>query len=174
MNDEHSVLPTIDWSARVMSKSVTQTFTWLMWLVCFVVVISVACETHAAEPTDNVASALIHLTNGDYATGRFADSPGSGRLAWQSAAFLAPFEFPTQTVNTIQFPVPAKLAQPEGTYCFELGGATCCLGRSSHCRVTQRRLRSRELGGCMWRSRSCDGCIAGRVAPNSCSLGQVA
>ena len=106
-----------------MSKSVTQTFTWLMWLACFVVVISGACETHAAEPTDNVASALIHLTNGDYATGRFADSPGSGRLAWQSAAFLAPFEFPTQTVNTIQFPVPAKLAQPEGTYCFELAGS---------------------------------------------------
>ncbi len=111
-----------------MSKSLPQTPPSLVWLVCFVAVISAVRETHAAEPTDNAASAVIHLTNGDYATGRLVDSQGSGRLAWQSAAFTAPFEFPTQTVNTIQFPVPAKLIQPEGIYCFELAGGDVLFG----------------------------------------------
>ncbi len=111
-----------------MSKSVTQAFPWLVWLVCFVVVISAACETHAAEPTDNAASAVIHLTNGDYATGRLVDSQGSSRLAWQSPAFTGPFEFSIQAVNTIQFPIPAKLIQPEGAYCFELAGGDVLFG----------------------------------------------
>ena len=111
-----------------MSKSVTQAFPWLVWLVCFVVVISAACETHAAEPTDNAASAVIHLTNGDYATGRLVDSQGSSRLAWQSPAFTGPFEFSIQAMNTIQFPIPAKLIQPEGAYCFELAGGDVLFG----------------------------------------------
>ncbi len=111
-----------------MSESVSQTFRGPMWLVCFAVAITVASETHAAEPTDNAASAVIHLTNGDYATGRLADSRGKDRLAWQSAAFTGPFEFPIQTVNTIQFPIPAKLIQPEGAYCFELAGGDVLFG----------------------------------------------
>ena len=111
-----------------MSKSLPQTPPRLVWLVCFVAVISAIRETHAAEPTDNAAVAVIHLANGDYATGQLADSRGNDRLAWQSAAFLAPFEFPTQTVNTIQFPISAKLAQPQGAYCFELAGGDVLFG----------------------------------------------
>ncbi len=111
-----------------MSKPLLQSLPRLTWLVCFAVVVLTANNVRAAETADGAASAVIHLTNGDYATGRLVDSQGSSRLAWQSPAFTGPFEFSTQAVNTIQFPIPAKLIQPEGATCFELAGGDVLFG----------------------------------------------
>ena len=76
----------------------------------------------ADEPAGNSNDAVIHLANGDFATGRLVDSPVGHSLTWQSPSFTAPFRFAIPSVNRVQFPVPAQLTPPEGTYRFELAG----------------------------------------------------
>ena len=85
-------------------------------------------EVRAAEPSDSPNAAMIHLTNGDHVAGQLVDSQRVAGLAWQSPSFTTPFEFAIGTVNTVQFPVPAKLPQPEGEYCFELAGGDVLFG----------------------------------------------
>ena len=84
--------------------------------------------TRAAEPSDDSNRAMIHLTNGDHVIGRLVDSARGDRLTWQSPAFTGSFEFAVPNVNTVQFPIPAKLPQPEGAYCFELAGGDILFG----------------------------------------------
>ena len=108
-----------------MSKPFLPACNPLLWLFCCAAVLwaSGAC---AAEPADS--NSMIHLTNGDYVTGRLVNSPAGDSLWWRSPAFATPFQFTLPSVNNIQFPVPAKLIQPNGDYCFELAGGDVLFG----------------------------------------------
>ena len=110
-----------------MSKSCLRAIVSLPWLVCFLAV-GLSATTRAAEPADAATGAVMHLINGDFVAGRLVDSATGDGLAWQSPAFTAPFQFSTRAVVTVQFPIPAKLTQPDGAYCFELAGGDLLFG----------------------------------------------
>ncbi|MEX2139252.1 MAG: TlpA disulfide reductase family protein [Pirellulales bacterium] len=82
----------------------------------------------AAETDAPSADSTIYLANGSYAAGQLVDLPDGNNLVWQSRAFTAPFTFPLDAVNVVHFPVPAKLPQPLGDYCFELTGGDILFG----------------------------------------------
>ncbi len=111
-----------------MSKSCLRAIVSLPWLACFAAVGLSITTTGAAEQPDAATGAVMHLNNGDYVAGRLVDSATGDGLAWQSPAFTVPFQFPTQAVVTVQFPIPAKLTQPDGAYCFELAGGDLLFG----------------------------------------------
>jgi thiol-disulfide isomerase/thioredoxin len=90
-------------------------------------IISVTAANGAEDPVDADA-AVIHLANVDHVSGRLLDSAGDSRLIWQSPAFATPFEFPVSCLNAIHFPVPGKLDQAAGDYCFELAGGDIVFG----------------------------------------------
>ncbi|MBC8114006.1 MAG: TlpA family protein disulfide reductase, partial [Candidatus Saccharimonas sp.] len=111
-----------------MSKTILRALPWLLWPVCFAALGVSLTMVRAAEPPDDSNGAVLQLTNGDHVTGRLVDSQGSDRLTWQSPTFTSPFDFPLSAVSTVQFPIPAKLTQPEGAYCFELAGGDVLFG----------------------------------------------
>ncbi len=90
--------------------------------------VCLATKADAAEPTSVLNDAVIHLTNGDYVTGRLIDSEIGHGLAWQSPAFTAPFQFATRSVNRIQFTNPEKPTPPKAGYHFELAGGDVLFG----------------------------------------------
>jgi thiol-disulfide isomerase/thioredoxin len=119
---------------------------------CFAVV-SLMTAAKAADAVDAVVAAdagrdaVIHLINGDYVTGRLVDSAaGEKTLAWQSPAFTVPFQFPIPSVVTVQFPIPAKLPQPEGAYCFELAGGDMLFGSLAALQGNEAELEVSGLG----------------------------
>lgn len=82
----------------------------------------------AAESPAAADSAVIHLLNVDHVTGRLVDSEGDSRVIWKSPAFASPFEFPISNLNAVHFPVPEKLVQATGDYCFEMAGGDVVFG----------------------------------------------
>jgi thiol-disulfide isomerase/thioredoxin len=72
--------------------------------------------------------ATIHLKNGSYCTGALIDTQSGESLRWQGADFTSPFTFSIDAVNAVRFPVPEKLPQPEGDFCFELNGGDLLFG----------------------------------------------
>ncbi|MDB5345910.1 MAG: thiol-disulfide isomerase-like thioredoxin [Schlesneria sp.] len=90
-------------------------------------ILSLAAADSAEGPVD-ANRAVIYLANIDHVTGRLLDSSGDGRLIWQSPAFATPFEFPVSYLNAVHFPVPGKLDQAAGDYCFELAGGDIAFG----------------------------------------------
>jgi thiol-disulfide isomerase/thioredoxin len=95
---------------------------------CLAVWMAFVESTVAAEvPPGDANAAVLHLSNGDFLNGRLVDSSGE-HLAWQSPAFLSAFEFAVPSINSIQFPLPEKLTQPAGDYCFELAGGDVLFG----------------------------------------------
>lgn len=82
----------------------------------------------SAEGQVDANAAVIHLANLDHVTGRLLDSAGDSRLIWQSPVFVTPFEFPVSYLSAVHFPVPGKLDQAAGDYCFELAGGDMVFG----------------------------------------------
>lgn len=82
----------------------------------------------AAEPAARARPAVIHLADGDFARGTLMDSPAADSLIWQSPGFARPFQFWSDAVRSVQFPVPEKLPQPVGAYRFELAGGDVLFG----------------------------------------------
>ena len=82
----------------------------------------------ADQPTAAPSSAVLHLTDGSFASGELVDSTQPGVFRWQASAFVSPFEFPVNRVNAIHWPPPAAIASPEGDYCFELAGGDVLFG----------------------------------------------
>ena len=81
-----------------------------------------------AETSNAPRLAVMRLTNGDHATGSLVDSTENGHLAWQSQAFVTPFRFSLDAIESILFPVPTKISQPQGDYCFELAAGDTLFG----------------------------------------------
>jgi len=83
----------------------------------------------AADPLARPPSQpVLQLMNGAALAGELKDSDQPGILRWQATPFVAPFDFLTNAVNTIHYPVPAKVPKPGGDYCFELAGADVLYG----------------------------------------------
>ncbi len=82
----------------------------------------------AEEPSQKAPAAVIQLKGGDFAAGQLVDSPDGDSLSWKSAAFADRLRFPLPAVQGIHFPIPDKLPQPEGDYCFELAGGDLLFG----------------------------------------------
>ena len=97
----------------------------LMWLIASG---SPALAASAADPAQKAQSAILRLSNGDFTAGELVDSPDGENLLWKSAGFADHFRFPLHAVKTIDFPIPDKLPQPEGTYCFELPRGDVLIG----------------------------------------------
>ena len=81
-----------------------------------------------AAETDGPSDATIRLSNGDFIAGKLVDSAQPNMLMWRSPIFTGPFQFPLNRINTISFPIPAKLPQPGGEYGFELVGGDMLSG----------------------------------------------
>ncbi|MCY2963820.1 MAG: TlpA disulfide reductase family protein [Planctomycetota bacterium] len=71
---------------------------------------------------------MLKLADGDFVTGKLVDSSSPGRLAWQSPAFTAPFEFAADAIQSIVFPVPDARPKPGGEFCFELAAGDVLFG----------------------------------------------
>ena len=97
-------------------------------LVCLLTVGLMTLTATAAETGAAIGPATIHLTNGSYASGKLVASADGENLIWQSPAFVSPFKFPLDAVNAVHFPVPDKVPQPTGDYCFELAGGDILFG----------------------------------------------
>jgi thiol-disulfide isomerase/thioredoxin len=82
-------------------------------------------ESRAA---DTPAAPVLHLTNGDSVPGALKDSANPSVIKWQGAAFSAPFEFATSSVNAIHYPSPSEPPKPAGESCFELAGGDVLFG----------------------------------------------
>jgi thiol-disulfide isomerase/thioredoxin len=110
--------------ARITTKSAAA-------LCCGVVVFLLAHEgwqmARADEPTGTGATAAIHFSNGDYATGQLLDSPEAGVLRWQSAAFDGELAFRGEVVQSIEF---KRIVDPRnaGPYFLELAGGDTLSG----------------------------------------------
>ena len=107
-----------DSSIRRLTKSVTSVL----------LLLSISLSTFADSPVTKTDSAVLHLTNGDHVTGTMINSTVDRSIGWQSPAFTSPFHFALGGIASIHFPVPAKLPQPEGDYCFELMGGDMVFG----------------------------------------------
>lgn len=97
----------------------------LVGLCLFPVARLIAAETGA---TLDAGSATIRLSNGDFIAGKLVDSSEAKSFAWQSPIFTGPIQFPLNRINTVNFPIPAKLPQPGGDYGFELAGGDMVFG----------------------------------------------
>lgn len=82
----------------------------------------------AADETSPAEVSVIHFANGSHASGTLIDGDDGSHLNWQSPAFVKPFAFLQSQVNAVHFPLPAKLTQAEGEYCFELAGGDVLFG----------------------------------------------
>jgi thiol-disulfide isomerase/thioredoxin len=80
--------------------------------------ISLAGPAIAAE---RPASAVLHLTNGDFIGGELLDARDPKMLRWQSPLFGRPLEFPLAAVNAVHYAVAGPPPQPLREYCFEMG-----------------------------------------------------
>ena len=49
-------------------------------------------------------------------------------LRWQGNGFTSPFDFDLKSIDTLQAPVPARLAAPEGAFRFDLSGGDVVFG----------------------------------------------
>src|SRR5215469_15834691 len=82
----------------------------------------------ADAPAQPPSGAVIHLTDGGFATGELKDSARPGVLRWHATSFVAPFDIAISGVNAIHWPPPATLPKPDGEYCFELAGGDVVFG----------------------------------------------
>jgi thiol-disulfide isomerase/thioredoxin len=93
---------------------------------------TVAADAKGADSTsprsDVPTVPTLKLANGGFVAGALVDCAKPGHIRWQGRSFVAPFEFPTNDVNAIQFPAPATNAKPTGDYCFELSGGDVLYG----------------------------------------------
>jgi peroxiredoxin len=96
-----------------------------MCLLCVSLAVSLA---RGAEPSPPAAPAVLHLTNGGYASGELKNSGGPSRLGWQSPLFTAPFDFDVNLVSAVHFPLPEQLPSAVGEYRFELSQGDVLFG----------------------------------------------
>lgn len=80
----------------------------------------------ADEP---VATSVLNLLSRDHLRGQLVDVPDGTQLLWQSPVFSAPLAFAPGAINSIHFPVPAKLPTTEGESSFELIGGDELFGK---------------------------------------------
>jgi len=71
----------------------------------------------------------LHLSGGDYVSGRLLDSESDSALTWQSDAFARPLQFDLSRVHSVQFPPPARRPDQAGPFCFELAGGDSLAGQ---------------------------------------------
>ncbi len=98
------------------------------WLAGLMASFGSAGPLAAEEPPVRDRPAVIHLADGDFARGHLVDSSAGDSLIWQSPGFVRPFQFWSDGVRSVQFPVPEKLPQPVGAYRFELAGGDVLFG----------------------------------------------
>ncbi len=82
----------------------------------------------AEEASDRASDPVLHLTHGGFVAGALTDSEKPATVRWQAKAFVEPFEFATDVVNAVQFPMPSVLPRPVGEFCFELAGGDVVFG----------------------------------------------
>src|SRR5216683_2000673 len=81
-----------------------------------------SCLAAAAPAADRAATAVLHLTNGDFVPGEVRGSEDPKVLPWRSPFFARPLEFPLSAVNAVHYAVLGPQPKPQGEYCFELAG----------------------------------------------------
>jgi peroxiredoxin len=108
------------------------TGTWLILLSGWLAISLIAAGSTviAAEPAPSAATAgpTLHMVNGGFAVGALKESPKPERLVFQAKGFVAPFEFATGSVSSLDWPLPATLPKPLGDFCFELSGGDVLFG----------------------------------------------
>jgi thiol-disulfide isomerase/thioredoxin len=82
----------------------------------------------ADEPAGDRNRAVIHLINGDFASGSLVDCSDPKLLRWQCSAATAPFDFLCSAVSAIHFPHPKEAAPIAADYCVELAGGDTLFG----------------------------------------------
>ncbi|MHC5538040.1 TlpA family protein disulfide reductase [Singulisphaera rosea] len=81
-------------------------------------------EAATRSPTPSV----LRLQNGGVLPGALTDSPDGATLRWQAAPFVAPFDFPIDEVQSVQYTLEGEPPKPVGDYCFEMGGGDVLFG----------------------------------------------
>src|SRR4051794_20498524 len=82
----------------------------------------------ADEPAGDRNQAVIHLINGDFASGILVDCTDPKLLRWQCSAATTPFEFLRSAVSAIHFPHRQEAATIAADYCVELAGGDTLFG----------------------------------------------
>ncbi len=103
----------------------------IVWISALVAVCSapgVSGRTSASELTGEARTSVLVLTNGDHVAGRLVPSPKVDCLGWQSPAFVAPFQFQLEGLESIHFSAPAALPEPTGSYGLELADGDLLFG----------------------------------------------
>ncbi len=103
----------------------------------------------AGTPAEKPAAAelpVLHLNNGDYATGTLADCDDHSLLRWQCSAATEPFDFLLSSVSGVYFPLPKEPAQAAGDFCVELAGGDLVFGSVANLTNKELVLKSPLLG----------------------------
>lgn len=87
-----------------------------------------AAVAFPAANTTAVGQPVLHLANGDFATGQLLDGDDPKTLRWQSPAFARPLDFKLQSASGIHFPVPKAATKPTGEFGVELLGGDMLFG----------------------------------------------
>jgi thiol-disulfide isomerase/thioredoxin len=96
------------------------------WMLRFCVMVATAhlpAAIGAQSPP-----AVLHLRNGGHVPGQIVSCDQPNAVRWKSDLFAAPFLFPVDLLNTINFPIPPEIARPPGDYCLELSGGDVLFG----------------------------------------------
>jgi peroxiredoxin len=70
---------------------------------------------------------ILHLANGDFATGELVDADDPEVLRWKSPIAAKPFDFLLKSTSAVHFPV-AKEDKPTGEWCLEMIGGDLLFG----------------------------------------------
>ncbi|TWU47300.1 Thiol-disulfide oxidoreductase ResA [Rubripirellula tenax] len=76
----------------------------------------------ASADVPDQTQGVLRISGQEFIAGSLADSSRNDTVAWQHPDFAAPFEFPTDKLLGLSFPVPDDVRAAEGTHCFELVG----------------------------------------------------
>jgi thiol-disulfide isomerase/thioredoxin len=89
---------------------------------------------------------VLHLNNGDFATGNLGDCDDPAVLRWQCAAATEPFDFFLSSVSGVYFPAQKGTVKAGGDFCVELAGGDLLFGSIAAITSKEVVLNSPRLG----------------------------